>query len=780
MARGWSHLRGLRPPRAAAGRVSQLSQLTELFGDATRRDEFHWLGNPTSSAVRRQMQRETSFLQAALRPTEPLQKELYSEMARRVARTHESLPETHGDWSYYSRTAQRKELPTFYRQRSAGSGAAQTLLDLSALANRHGFAGVGQLTPSPSGRLLACTLDLSGTEEWELWVTEAASGRTLSKISGAFSFEWAAEEMLMYTAVDERGRPNRALLHRPGHTSSSDIALFEEEDPAFVLDVSATKDRRWLSLNSNSRSTSEVRLLRAGEAGAAAPPAHQLRLLAPRVDGVRAFVESLGRSGWLLLVTSGGLFGREGGGEGGLRAAAERVLECAPGQSAPGQSAPGQSAPGQSTNDARPTTLGLALAHESQIPLAQREMIPLRLPDASAQIEDVDVFSNWIVLYERRAAVPAIRVLQLESSPSTCDATSDATCPPPPSISGEHLVSLPTRGAPSRVTPARNAHFEAHTAFFELSAPNQPPVELKYQMEQRSLTERRPSQGAPPEVPLHCEMRWVRASDGSGHIPVTITHRKGLRLDGSAPLLVNVYGAYGAPLHAEFRAEHLPLLERGWTLALAHVRGGGELGPQWHHAARLHHKQRSATDLVAVLRALHQWGYSRPGRTAAHADSAGGLALGGMLNMRPQLVHAAILRSAFLDPSTAMLRPELPLTLEEYEEWGNPATDPAAHEAIRQYAPYDNLREVEYPAMLLIASEHDPRVPCTHALRYLARLRHRALRAAEPAPPQLLQMLASGGHYGDGGRFRRLEQAALEMAFLMRAIETTSSARVVV
>ena len=190
-------------------------------------------------------------------------------------------------------------------------------------------------------------------------------------------------------------------------------------------------------------------------------------------------------------------------------------------------------------------------------------------------------------------------------------------------------------------------------------------------------------------------------------------HDAAITPTAETPLHTLVYGAYGASLAAEWRAEHLPLLRRGWLVVLAHVRGGGELGPAWHRAACGTAKAISARDLADSVRWLHSNGMSSPPKSTASADSAGALALGGCLNADPDgLLSAAVIRSGFLDPLSAMLDPSLPLAIEEREEWGDPASCPETREAMLRYSPYEGLQTaVSYPALMLVAAEHDMRVP---------------------------------------------------------------------
>jgi oligopeptidase B len=675
---------------------------------------------------------------------------LYDEMTGRLPSEHTSVTTAVGEYLYYTRTLRRRDLPLFCRR--LPDGPEQVVLDLQALADAHGYAGLGAMSVSPDNALLAFTLDLTGAEDWELRVIEAATGRLVSRRGGVLSVEWAAGDQLAYTELDRRGRPARALLHTAGSGSSSadDRLLLEEPDEAAVVDVSITKGRRWLTLNSNTRQSSEVHLLGTDEGSLTegAP-----RLVAPREPGVTYFVDELS-DGWLLLVA----------------------------------------------NPEPPSrALGLSTLHESELPAARARWRALRSPQPEGEpIEDVDVFASHVVLYERAEdGVPRARVLRVVAeggrggaggydgghggtgsadasrSRRVAGASSTPTHHPPPALLEDGFVPLPTNGGPAALSAAPNRRFGSSTLHFDLSSPAAPPASYAYDMQRRILSVRAQSTESPARVELTCERRYARARDGE-QLPLTLVRTAGRPLTEQTPLHLVCYGAYGASLAAEWRAEHLPLLERGWLVVLAHVRGGGELGPRWHRAGAGLRKPTSAHDVCDVLRDLHSRGVSSPAFSTAAADSAGALALGGAINEEPGLLAAALLRAPFLDPLRTMLDPSLPLVVEEREEWGDPAACEATRAAMELYSPHDALRwGAAYPAMMLVAAENDARVPLTQSLDYLARLRERSQdahsAAAAGAPPQMLHLRESGGHQGEGGRYRRFEQASVELAFLMRA-----------
>ena len=243
---------------------------------------------------------ESAFARASLRPLNGLQMALYREMTSRLPVEYSTPAEPIGDYLYYARTERRRDLPLYCRRHQDG-GREETLLDLGALADEHGYAGLGTMSVSPDGALLAYTIDLSGAEEWQLRVVELASGQLVSTRERTHNVEWASHEELVYTQMDERMRPSRAILHTVGRGRGSDAVLLEEKDDAALIDVAATKGRRWLTINSNTRTSSEVWLLET-----ASPRSVRPRLVAPREAGRTYFVEQLTHDGWLLLIANAG------------------------------------------------------------------------------------------------------------------------------------------------------------------------------------------------------------------------------------------------------------------------------------------------------------------------------------------------------------------------------------------------------------------------------------------------------------------------------------------
>ena len=257
--------------------------------------------------------------------------------------------------------------------------------------------------------------------------------------------------------------------------------------------------------------------------------------------------------------------------------------------------------------------------------------------------------------------------------------------------------------------------------------------------------------------------------DGAS-VPITVLHRAGQVLDGTAPLLLYGYGAYGHALPASFNANALSLVDRGFVYALAHIRGGTDKGWHWYLDGKLAKKPNTFTDFIAVARHLIAEGYTSEGRVVAQGGSAGGMLMGAIANMAPELFAGIIAAVPFVDVLNTMLDAELPLTPPEWLEWGNPIADPAAFSTIRAYSPYDNVGDKTYPPILALAGLTDPRVTYWEPAKWVARLRARMGEGG----PVMLKTDMGAGHGGAPGRFDRLAEVAEQYAFAIRCVDAVT------
>ncbi|MBL8784876.1 MAG: S9 family peptidase [Deltaproteobacteria bacterium] len=367
----------------------------------------------------------------------------------------------------------------------------------------------------------------------------------------------------------------------------------------------------------------------------------------------------------------------------------------------------------------------------------------LRAHDPAVMLDDVHAFKGRLVLEVREQALPQLEVVDLAKRTTT---------------------RIPMREEVFEVSLEQNPSFDAPTLRLSYQSLATPRSVLAYDFATGAITTLKvdPVPGGFDPARYRTERLWVTATDGT-RIPVSLVSRKDVPRDGSAPLHLYAYGSYGLSMPTMFSPARLTLLDRGVVYAIAHIRGGGELGKGWHEDGRLAHKMNTFTDFIACAEALVKGGYTSPQRLTIEGRSAGGLLMGAVLNLRPDLFKAAIVGVPFVDVVNTMNDPSLPLTITEYEEWGNPGIA-EQYGWIRPYSPYDNLAAKAYPSMLVETSYHDSQVMYWEPAKYVARLR--ALKT-DPNPLVFRIHLGAAGHGGKSGRYDRFREVAFDQAYLL-------------
>ncbi len=370
--------------------------------------------------------------------------------------------------------------------------------------------------------------------------------------------------------------------------------------------------------------------------------------------------------------------------------------------------------------------------------------------DKEAPLEDFDLFSSFCVSSRRRLGLPTLTVNRFDSE-SQLGVAAEISFPEPVYAAQAHVnrefgTSVFRYSYQSLVSPA---------SVYEYDVVGGGSTLLKQQEVPGGFDSSR----------YGSERVWVTAADGV-KIPVSVVYRKEMfRRDGSSPLYVYGYGSYGYPLPVGFSTTRLSLLDRGIVMAYAHIRGGGELGDPWHDAGKMMVKWNTFTDFIAAAEQLVGQGYGAADRVAIEGGSAGGLLMGAVVNARPELFRVVLSHVPFVDVMNTMLDASLPLTVAEYEEWGNP-NEAEAFAYMKSYSPYDNLKAGAYPAMLVKTSLNDSQVMYWEPAKYVARLR--TLKTDDS--PLLLHINMDAGHGGASGRYDYLKEIAFDYAFLLREL----------
>jgi oligopeptidase B len=357
------------------------------------------------------------------------------------------------------------------------------------------------------------------------------------------------------------------------------------------------------------------------------------------------------------------------------------------------------------------------------------------------------VLKDWLVRLEREEGLPRIVVHRLASGE-------------------EHTIGFAEEAYSLGLDDG--FEFETDTLRFSYSSMATPSEVWDYDLAGRTRTLRKRQDIPSGHDPAAYVTRRVLAPTPDGDtVPVSLLYRKTTPLDGTAPALVYGYGAYGISMPAAFNSNRLSLVDRGFVFAIAHVRGGTEKGWRWYREGKLAAKHNTFSDFVAATEYLLARKFASPRKVVAQGGSAGGLLIGAVANLRPDLYAALIAEVPFVDVLNTILDDTLPLTPPEWAEWGNPITDAAAFATIRAYSPYDNVRAQPYPAMLVLAGLTDPRVTYWEPAKWVARLRTRKT----DRNPVVLRVNLDAGHAGASGRFDRLREVALAYAFAIAAVE---------
>ena len=371
-----------------------------------------------------------------------------------------------------------------------------------------------------------------------------------------------------------------------------------------------------------------------------------------------------------------------------------------------------------------------------------KELVPCR---PAVMVSGLDVFANHAVVLEREDGLPRIRVIDLATK-------------------AEHRVEFAE--PVYAVGPQANEEFDTRLFRFGYQSFTTPQSVFDYDMasRERKLLKRTEVLGGYDPERYQSERRYATAKDGT-KIPISIVYRKGFVANGKAPLWLNGYGSYGAPSFATFNSNRFSLLDRGFVFAIAHLRGGGEMGKPWHDAGKMMSKKNTFTDFIAVAEQLIADKYTSKDRLVIEGGSAGGLLMGAVANMRPDLFKIVVTRVPFVDVINTMLDESLPLTVGEFEEWGNPKKK-EEYEYIKTYSPYDNLAAKAYPTMLVKTSFDDSQVMYWEPAKYVAKLR--SLKTDKN--PLVFKINMAGGHGGSSGRYDRLKELAFDYAFVFREL----------
>ncbi len=379
---------------------------------------------------------------------------------------------------------------------------------------------------------------------------------------------------------------------------------------------------------------------------------------------------------------------------------------------------------------------------------------PLLAGSPDRRLLNIDAFAGHAVLHERRDGLANLAVLPR---------TGDTFGPAQPVEFDEPIY---------RAVPGSNPEWQSRSYRFTFGSLVTPDTVYDYDIDQHRLLLRKQTQVlGGVELGNYRQWReWAQAPDGT-RVPLSLVSRTDVAKDGNAPVLLYAYGSYEHSVDPTFSIPRLSLLDRGVLFVIAHVRGGGELGRHWYDDGKMLRKRNTFTDYIAAAEHLVSAGWTRPERIVAQGGSAGGLLMGAVANLAPRAVGGIVAQVPFVDPLTSMLDPSLPLTVTEWEEWGNPLADPEVYAYMKSYSPYENLAATDYPAILAITSLNDTRVLYVEPAKWIAKLR----ATGTGDRPILLRTEMEAGHGGRSGRYDAWREAAFYLAWELTTLGLAGS-----
>jgi oligopeptidase B len=685
---------------------------TTLFGD-TRIDEYGWLRDKESSEVLDHLRAENSYTDQMLEHLAPLREELFNEFKSRILETDLSVPTSKGPWDYYGRTVEGEQYGIHCRRvkgSEPGEQNEQILINENVLAAGHDFFSLGTFEVSPDHSLLAYAFDTEGDEVYELHVRDLTTNedRVDVLLETGAGVVWGGDNSTIFYITLDDMMRPWQLWRHVLGTDQSSDALLYQEDD----------DRFFLGVSTSA--TDDYLLLSIGSQVTTeirvlktADPFGEWTVVAPRRQdieyGIDHHIAVDGSERWFTL-----------------------------------------------TNDSAENFRLAVSSTVSGTPEPVRFVDGTEVTEPEAKLDAFDLFRNHIALYERFEGMERIRIIELSD---TGDALSQRI------LGHDDPVHS--------VWGAGNVEFDAPTLRFGYTSMTTPPSTYDENLKtgERVLRKRQPVLGDFDPASYTSERLWATADDGT-KIPISLVRHRNTPLDGTAPGVLYGYGSYEISIDPTFSVMRLSLLDRGMVFAIAHVRGGGELGRRWYLDGKFLKKRNTFTDFIACAKHLIANKYVHVDKMAARGGSAGGLLMGAVTNLEPQLWNSIVAEVPFVDSLTTMLDDSLPLTEIEKEEWGNP-NDAEFYAYMKSYAPFENVTATDYPAMLITAGLNDPRVSYFEPAKWAQRLRNRSTGGG----PILLRTEMGAGHGGPSGRYESWKDEAFTLAFLLNATNTGRSRR---
>ena len=675
----------IKPPQAKI-----ITTTFEKFDDI-RIDNYFWLNDRENPEVIDYLNKENEYYQEMTAHSNNFQKELFEEMKSRIKEDDQSVPYLYNGYYYITRFETGSDYPIYSRKKGSLSANEEIMFNCNELAKGHKYFKLGGLSVSSDNQYIAFSVDTVGRRIYTVQIKNLVTGELFNdKIENTTGDStWANDNLtLFYTRQDEQTlRSDKVFKHKLNSDSVNDSLVYFEKDDTYSVEVTKEKSKKYIVISSSSTMTTEFRTLLADQ------PDGDFKVFQKRVRGLEYDIAHFGDHFYVLTNKD------------------------------------------DATNFKLMKTPELATAKENWVDfIAHREDV---------LIEDIDIFSHFLVITERFNGLNTIRIMPW---------------------SGEGAYYLPFESETYTAYTSTNVDFDTDILRYGYQSMATPASIIDFNMKTKEKEVMKEQQvlGNKFDKNNYIEERvWATAQDGT-KVPISMVYRKELKKDGSNPLLQYAYGSYGYSMDATFSSTRLSLLDRGFIFAIAHIRGGEDLGRQWYEDGKLLNKKNTFTDFIDCSNYLIDEKYTSPSHLYAEGGSAGGLLMGVIANMAPELYNGIIAQVPFVDVVTTMLDDTIPLTTGEYDEWGNPNIK-KYYNYIKTYSPYDNVKAQDYPSMYVSTGLHDSQVQYWEPAKWVAKLR--VFKTDNNAI--YLDTNMNAGHGGASGRFEALKELAKEFSFLL-------------
>lgn len=566
-----------------------------------RTDNYFWLNDRENPEVIDYLNQENAYYDAMTAHTKDFQKALFEEMKGRIKEDDQSVPYLYNGYYYITRYEKGQDYPIYSRKKGSLDAKEEILFDCNELAKGHTFFQLGGLSVSPDNRFASFGVDTVGRRIYTIQIKNLETNEVLSDVieNATGGSVWANDNhTLFYTRQDKVTlRANQIFKHKLGTTADKDVLVYEEKDDTFNVSVGKEKSKKYIVIGAESTLTTEYRILNSDT------PDAEFKVFQPRVRGLEYSISHFGDSFYIL------------------------------------------------TNKDKATNFKLMKTPENATEKKHwKEVLAHR---ENVLIEDIEIFSNYLVVEERSNGLNHIRIMPW---------------------SGEEEYYLPFGSETYNAYTTTNVDFDTDILRYSYQSLATPSSVIDFNMKtkEKEIKKEQAVLGGQFDKNNYVEDRvWATAKDGV-KVPISLVYRKDLKKDGNNPLLQYAYGSYGVTMEPYFSTTRLSLLDRGFIYAIAHIRGGEDLGRQWYEDGKLLKKKNTFTDFIDCSQFLIQEKYTSPAHLYAEGGSAGGLLMGAVVNMAPELYHGVIAQVPFVDVITTMLDDSIPLTTGEYDEWGNP------------------------------------------------------------------------------------------------------------